>query len=158
MSSNSIYDTISNALGIKYSPNFVFAFDLSEYEHTNNIPGVPHSEETKKIFSEYAKARIGSKNHFFGKNHSEESKQKMGESRRGVPSGQKPMLGKKHSEETKRRISEGGKGRVVSEETKRLMSQSKKGVPRPKVTCPHCGLVGATGIMNRWHFDNCKSI
>lgn len=22
--------------------------------------------------------------------------------------------------------------------------------------CPHCGLVGSTSNMKRWHFDNCK--
>lgn len=28
--------------------------------------------------------------------------------------------------------------------------------PKPKLTCPHCGMVGGTGNMQRWHFDNCK--
>lgn len=23
-------------------------------------------------------------------------------------------------------------------------------------TCPHCGKVGAGGVMSRWHFDNCR--
>jgi hypothetical protein len=29
---------------------------------------------------------------------------------------------------------------------------------RPTSICPHCNLEGAIGSMNRWHFDNCKSL
>lgn len=25
-----------------------------------------------------------------------------------------------------------------------------------KVKCPHCGVVGGTNVIKRWHFDNCK--
>lgn len=32
------------------------------------------------------------------------------------------------------------------------------GVVRLKVTCPHCGKVGAMNTMSRWHFSNCKTI
>ena len=28
--------------------------------------------------------------------------------------------------------------------------------PRSKVECPHCGKVGGSNTMHRWHFDNCK--
>lgn len=28
--------------------------------------------------------------------------------------------------------------------------------PRTKVSCPHCDLIGAGGVMRRYHFDNCK--
>ena len=31
-----------------------------------------------------------------------------------------------------------------------------KGVPKPKISCPHCHLQGGTHLMHRWHFDNCK--
>ena len=30
------------------------------------------------------------------------------------------------------------------------------GYHRPKVTCPHCGKMGANNVMSRFHFDNCK--
>jgi hypothetical protein len=30
--------------------------------------------------------------------------------------------------------------------------------PRKQKTCPHCGLVGAGGNMNRYHFNNCKVV
>ena len=30
---------------------------------------------------------------------------------------------------------------------------------KPKVTCPHCGVVGTQGHnMNRYHFNNCKGL
>jgi hypothetical protein len=32
------------------------------------------------------------------------------------------------------------------------------GVPKEKVKCPHCTKMGGIGIMNRWHFDNCKEL
>lgn len=47
-------------------------------------------------------------------------------------------------------------GKKASEETKKKMSLSKIGIPRPKLTCPHCGLVGGDAPMKRYHFDNCK--
>jgi hypothetical protein len=28
--------------------------------------------------------------------------------------------------------------------------------PRSKVECPHCGKVGGSNTMHRWHMDNCK--
>lgn len=28
---------------------------------------------------------------------------------------------------------------------------------QPKVQCPHCGKIGANGIMHRFHFDKCKN-
>jgi len=119
--------------------------------------GNTHSPETRKIISEKAKLRylVKENNPFYGKKHSEESKQKISKSNKSRPS-HMPMLGKKHSEESKRKISSGGKGRVVSDEAKQKMSEAKKGVPRSKVQCPHCNKIGATGIMQRWHFDNCK--
>lgn len=30
--------------------------------------------------------------------------------------------------------------------------------PKSKIACPHCDKVGGSGIMKRWHFDNCKAI
>ena len=33
------------------------------------------------------------------------------------------------------------------------------GKPKPKIICPHCGKIGGgQALMNRWHFDNCKSL
>lgn len=35
--------------------------------------------------------------------------------------------------------------------------QSESAKNKPKITCPHCQLVGTTGNMKRWHYDNCKN-
>lgn len=34
---------------------------------------------------------------------------------------------------------------------------SNFGLKREKIVCPHCGKIGATNTMSRWHFDNCKT-
>jgi len=63
-----------------------------------------------------------------------------------------PNYGKALSKETRDKISE----------TKRLQYESgelvswNKGKKRKEVECPHCNKTGGNGIMQRWHFDNCK--
>jgi len=89
--------------------------------------------------------------------------------------------GKTASEETKQKMSRSQTGRVHSEETKRKMSRSQTGgkseehiqnmcghksedhkqkmrVPKSKITCPHCGKLGGSNAIKRWHFDNCKNL
>jgi len=61
-----------------------------------------------------------------------------------------------HLDETKQKIREAHLGVPKSEEHKLKLSKSTKGIPKLKVTCPHCNKQGGTGVMNRWHFDNCK--
>jgi hypothetical protein len=34
-------------------------------------------------------------------------------------------------------------------------SAKQKGKSKPKITCPHCNIIGGP-VMKRWHFDNCK--
>jgi hypothetical protein len=36
------------------------------------------------------------------------------------------------------------------------IKQSISAKNKPKILCPHCGSLGSTGNMKRWHFDNCK--
>jgi hypothetical protein len=94
-----------------------------------------HSEEHKKKLS------LKLKGNDYGKNQSEETR----EIKR-----KKWMInnpGKNKSEETKRKISESKKGK----------SSPLKGKSSKKIICPYCGKEGGVGIMNRWHFDNCKN-
>lgn len=79
-----------------------------------------------------------------------------------------PMYGKQQSDEfkeSKRKyfLSENNPGKNKTELTKENISKGKtgipsktKGIPRKKITCPHCGKIGGEGVMNRWHFENCK--
>ena len=94
----------------------------------------------------------------------------------------------RHSEETKTKISESNKGKtvIVTDETRQKISNTLKGrvptwlvgkqahnrgiahsaetvaklsIPKPKITCPHCGaVVGGHANYNRWHGDNCKHL
>lgn len=102
-----------------------------------------------------------------GFKHSEETKRKIGESNKFLKKGKKlpkeikikiseSLMGHKQSDETKLKKSQSHTGLKHSEETKKKMSLSAKGKIRPKLKCPHCGKVGGTGNMQRWHFDNCK--
>lgn len=47
-------------------------------------------------------------------------------------------------------------GKVQSDEWKRKNSIANSGKPKPKTECPHCGAIGGSGVMSRWHFDNCR--
>ncbi len=103
--------------------------------------GRPCSDETRKKIS---KAQIG-------KVLTEEHRRKLSESHKG----------KKLSEETRRRMSEAGKKVIWTEERKQNLSRAKQGVktgPCKMAECPHCGKIGAGGVMRRWHFDRCKVV
>lgn len=94
-----------------------------------------HSQEHKKNLSSKL---IGNK---YGENQGEEARKLKRE---------KWLVdnpGKNKSDETKRKISESLKGKTTW----------NKGQPRKKITCPHCGKEGGEGLMQRWHFDNCKN-
>lgn len=109
----------------------------------------------------YGKARFNHAN----KKHTESAKQKISKSKIGKPlpkteetklkmsntwkriapdrSGEKnPMFGKKQSDTTKKKISIANKGKKKSE--------------YPRLECPHCGVVGISSNIKRWHLDNCK--
>ena len=93
--------------------------------------GKTHSDETKQKIREWNLGRI----------HTAETKQKM----------QKPM-----SEATKQKLRKSGLGRTFTSDAKQKMRASKLGIPKPKVTCTQCGLIGGINNMKRYHFDNCK--
>jgi len=48
-----------------------------------------------------------------------------------------PFYGKHHTDKTK-------------------LNHSKFMKSQPSIKCPYCDKVGGNGIMQRWHFDNCK--
>lgn len=69
------------------------------------------------------------------------------------------------SDEIKNKISSKliGKPRSIESVTKQILvrtgAKHKPHKPHkiyPKVTCPHCKLLGSGGVMKRYHFDNCK--
>ena len=65
--------------------------------------------------------------------------------------------------EVKKKMSDSLKGRTgtflgksPSEETKKQISKTASGVPKPKLTCPYCYMIGGAPQMKRYHFENCK--
>lgn len=69
-----------------------------------------------------------------------------------------PNLGRKISDETRSRQSNAkvGKPHPHSDETRAKLSLSK--LQKPDMVCPHCSKIGRPGGMERWHFNNCKSV
>ena len=77
--------------------------------------------------------------------------------KKGIPSGRKGIPngpnGKKGIPSGRKGIPSGRKGIPTG---KKGNPSGKQQNPAPEVECPHCGLVGRGGNMNRYHFDNCK--
>lgn len=149
-------------------------------EGGEGILGFKHSEESieKTINSEGYKNRSKSRDYIKGKTYEEvygekrakeikekQSKASRPESRKGKDH---HFFGKKrpdHSAKLKGRPNNKMKGLLVGDknpmrnkEVALKVSLAKTGVPRPKIICPHCGKAGGSGNMERWHFDNCKSV
>ncbi len=100
-------------------------------EYSNRHKGKTHTAESKQKIREWN----------LGKIHSEETKQKM----------RKPM-----ADATKQKLRELGLGKTFTPETIQKIREATLGIPKPKVTCIHCGLIGGVNNMKRYHFDNCK--
>lgn len=127
----------------------------------NPMFGKKHTEESKRMMSESRKgfvqtlehrqknslAKQGTGNSFYGKSHTEESIEKIRQAKTGVSSS---------TDHHKQRVSAALRGVPKSEETRRLMSEAGRGKPKPKKTCPHCGLTGGGPTMTRYHFAKCK--
>lgn len=91
-----------------------------------------------------------------GHKDSEETKLKRSSSLKGEKNGMygktkelNPFYGKKHSKETLEKLR-----KPKSEEAKKKYKEAKRSISE----CPHCGKVGHTAIMKRWHFDKCKTL
>lgn len=104
------------------------------------------SEETLNKMRAAQRKRdvVGDKNAFYGKTHTPEVREKLRKSRLGKPAHINQINATK----------EYMTGIVHTEQCRRLISEKLKS--NPKVTCPHCGKVGAKSPMVRHHFDNCK--
>lgn len=158
--------------------------DLNEGELVNmtdggeglNNPSTEIKEKYKKLYSKKTfierfgseKAKeIGNK---ISKSNTGQKRPKQSEIMKGRYVGElNPMFGKKHTEqfkeERRKYLIENNPGKNKSEETKRKISESKKGSPawnkgkpRKQIVCPYCGKEGGEGLMQRWHFNNCKNI
>lgn len=93
----------------------------------------PFSEQWRENMSKRAS---GDKNNMFGKHHSEKAKEKISKNRRGQCIGESnPFFQGTHKPEVIANI---------------VTNNSRYH------TCPHCGKIGKSNSMKRWHFDNCS--
>jgi hypothetical protein len=110
-------------------------------EITNKIILKNTGKKRTNEFKESQRIKVlGQNNPMFGKSRNNEFKQ----ARREYMLKNNP--GKNKTKTTKENISK----------AKRGIPSKIKGIPRKKITCPHCGKIGGEGLMNRWHFENCK--
>ena len=129
-------------------------------EWANLIPedGLWVKLETRRKMSE---AKLGKESHRKGKNHSDEAKEKNRQAHLGKTYTQlNPAEGHKQTKEAKERIRQTLTGTKHDQERIdkiRASKLGKKNGPYKSYECPHCGKVGAGGVMKRYHFDNCKS-
>lgn len=102
------------------------------------------------------------------------SKPKSAKHREKLSAWQTGLKRGKCSEKTRKLISERTRGLKRSEATKLAMSIARRGKKKPcsakraaaicqgwkqrePLKCPHCDVASiSTGVMTRWHFDNCK--
>jgi len=64
----------------------------------------------------------------------------------------------KLTDQHKENISKSMIGIIRTSEHNQKLADSKRNKPRPKIICPHCNKIGASGLMQRWHFSNCRFI
>ena len=135
----------------------------------NGFGGMKHSDATRK---KQSIVKMGPNNPFYGKTHTDETKKKQSKAQSGkylseehkkkigksVSGSKNHNYGKPKSNETKKKLSISLMGRKFSEETRKKMRDSQKGIPKAKITCPHCSKLGGISPMKRWHFANCKEI
>lgn len=105
------------------------------------------SEETRKKMSE---SHSGEKNARFNK---DSIRQKRLRGELAVPkSVMSENMKKNHWSKTG--VYKPKKGYKMSDEAKLKMQEAHK--KRPQKECPHCGYVGKSVTISRWHGDNCK--
>jgi len=107
----------------------------------NGMFGKTHTDEVKAVLAEEAIARFKGKSYedLYGKEKAEQLKRKRSASTKGKNNAgeHNPMFGNQHKESAK-------------------ALQSYRAKNRPKLECPHCGIVCASSQFNRWHGDKCK--
>jgi len=154
------HQVVTNPLFINESYATVNGFFTMEKSGPNNpMFGRKHTDEAKQKISEKAQSRIAAgwinplagkpltfTNGMLNRKHTAEAKTKMREKQQarleqnnywqGVKGEDHPAYGYKHSEEF-------------------IASQK---IPKPKVTCPHCGKSGGKPAMLRFHFERCRSL
>jgi hypothetical protein len=132
---------------------------LKSETHSKIMKGRIVSEKTRHLISQSQK---GEKNSMYNKKHTPEAIQKIREANIGEKNS---FYGKAHTPETIRKLREINLVKIVSEKTRQKIREANmgklsplKGIPKTKVTCPHCSKQCDPGNAAKYHFDNCKFI
>lgn len=86
-------------------------------------------------------------------------KNKEGQERRKLTNWSSKMIGNKNGINSPRNkgMKNSPESNVKrSEALKGIERHNLRGVPKPKLTCPHCGKEGGKPQMIQYHFDKCK--
>lgn len=106
-------------------------------------------EERKRLTSAANNAKIG-------KSESNDSRKLKSQSQKNRFSKMSESELKLHGERSKNGISADGKIKQVNALTKSFSPRRQKGFKDELTICPHCGKIGGSGAMKRYHFDRCK--
>jgi hypothetical protein len=110
--------------------------------------GKKHSNKTKKAISKALKGKQKTQDHIeknrIGHLGLKQTKKTVEKRKETI----KNQGGYKHSEEIKLKM----------RKPKSQEHLQKMKMPRKLVVCPHCGKVGGSCAMKRWHFSNCRNI
>ena len=86
-------------------------------------------------------------------------KQAEGQRKRKEAGWSSKMIGNKNGSGNKNRLGMTNSSESNIKRSNTLMGRkipSITGVPKPKLTCPHCGKIGGKPQMMQFHFDKCK--
>jgi hypothetical protein len=103
------------------------------------------------LASKGAKKRIIEGNHHFVN-----SEWQRAMSLRQVERGDHPLVGGEVQRRTNKKRLDDGTHHLLGPHSNMKMLAEGKHPSQIKIKCPHCGKVGGSNIMKRWHFDNCK--
>ena len=118
--------------------------------------GISSPNITDEIRSKMSKSHTGTKHSIERCNNISSALKGKSKSAEHVMRNSISQKSRKDSPDRGRKISDALKGRIVSSETGKNISMALKGKPKAIIKCTHCDKIGASGIMKRWHFDNCK--
>lgn len=132
------------ALKFSKDNNIVSSSKWANMQEENAIDGWVPGQKRPNILGENNPAKREEVRILLSKNNPmkrPEVAKKLSESLRGIP---KPLF-------------RGENNNSCKPEARRKISETLKGVPRKTIECPHCGKVGGTGNMKRYHFEFCKN-
>ena len=144
---------LSNLIAVSIQEHYDIHYKQGDWNACVRI--ISRTNTSPELLSELARRgarkRLESKNHHFL--DSAWQKQMV---MRSIEKGTNKLVGGDLQRETHKRRLEEGTHHLLGPNTNRKMLSEGKHPSQIKIKCPHCGKVGGSNIMRRWHFDNCS--